>query len=123
MKEAMALGTEAAVANFIKLTEATENYDGDVTDDQKANVFREYYRVRGKQFEKQTRCQNRPIRAQAIEVLLRKNPGLSAAEIAERICGRPNRDDVKNDLAWLVSQGLVNRDTTMRPYRFSAARD
>jgi hypothetical protein len=50
MKEAMVLGTEAAVANFVKMTEAAQNYEGDVTDDQKANVFREYYRARGEKF-------------------------------------------------------------------------
>ena len=43
------------MANFVKLAEATQSYDGNVTDDQRANVFREIYRARGDKFARQFR--------------------------------------------------------------------
>jgi len=63
-----------------------------------------------------------PTIAQAIEVIVRHQPGLTQQEIAKMLFGEAGyQQRVNQDCAWLASKGYIKSDEG-RPARYSPGR-
>jgi hypothetical protein len=67
---------------------------------------------------------DRPIIAQAIEVIVRHRPGITERELAEAIFGKDEayQQRVNSDCSWLRSMGYIRRDDATRPGRYYPVR-